>query len=296
MMRGMTLRMTRRTALVAMGAASFMHGQTRKPELCIFSKHMAKLNYRELGNTAKKMGFDGVDLTVRKGGHVLPANAAQDLPKCVTTLRDAGLSVPMITTELTSVNDQSARPILSTAASLKIPLYKFGYWKYKGPDVEATIAKVKADVTGLVALNKEIGIEAGYHNHSGDDVGEAVWDIRAIIGGMDPKWVGYYFDACHATAEGGVYGWRASLDLVAPRTKMIAVKDFFWEKNDGKWTMTMCPLGQGMVNWPVVLSTLAKAGFSGPISLHMEYEPRNEMEAIATDFAYLKKQVTAAWA
>ena len=70
----------RRTVLAAIGAASLTLGQKRRPELCIFSKHLAKLNYRELGATAKQMGFDGVELTVRTGGHVLPANAARDLP------------------------------------------------------------------------------------------------------------------------------------------------------------------------------------------------------------------------
>jgi sugar phosphate isomerase/epimerase len=289
---------TRRTALATLGAATLLRADksTQKPTLCIFSKHMAKLNYEELGATAKKMGFDGVDLTVRKGGHVLPANAAQDLPKCVAVLESHGLVVPMVTTELTNASDPTARPILSTAAKLKVPYYKVGYWKYSSPDVEALLSGVKADVATLVALNQEIGITAGYQNHSGDYIGEAVWDTRAIISGMDPKWIGFYYDPCHATAEGGVYGWHATLDMAAPRIKMVAIKDFYWEKRNGKWTMTMCPLGQGMVNWPAVFARLVQSGFHGPISLHMEYKPADEMEAIATDFAFLKKQVAAAWA
>jgi L-ribulose-5-phosphate 3-epimerase len=288
--------MTRRAVLAVIGAAPLAAAvEKTKPVLCIFSKHMAKLNYQELGKTAKDMGFGGVDLTVRKAGHVLPARAAEDMPKAVDTLRAHGLAIPMITTELLSASDPSARPILATAAKLKIPRYKLGYWKYDS-DVLGTIAKVKESVTGLCALNKEIGIEAGYHNHSGNNVGEAIWDIRAIINDLDPKLVGYYFDACHATAEGGVYGWHASLDMAAPRIKMIAVKDFFWEKSQGKWKMTMCPMGQGMVDWPAVFAKLAQSGFNGPISLHMEYTPADEMEAIASDFVFLKKQVAAAWA
>lgn len=290
--------MTRRTffaASAAAGAASAAAGRAR-PSLCIFSKHMAKLNYQELGKTAKEMGFDGVDLTVRNGGHVLPERAAADMPRAVEILRSSGLDVPMITTGLLTASDPAARPTLATAAKLKIPCYKPGYWRYKNlTDVEAALAAIRRDLAGLVALGKECGIEAGFHNHSGDHAGTAVWDIRALIEGMDPKWIGYYFDPGHATVEGGSFGWLLSTQLVLPRMKMVAIKDFYWEKTGGKWKVRWCPLGEGMVDWPRVFALFAKAKFTGPLSLHVEYDPPDEMAAIAHDLAFMKKQVAAAY-
>jgi sugar phosphate isomerase/epimerase len=112
---------------------------------------------------------------------------------------------------------------------------------------------------------------------------------------MDPRWIGYYFDPCHATAEGGEGGWRISLRMALDRIKMVAIKDFYWEKRAGKWEMRMCPLGEGMVRWPEVFAALQAGRFTGPISLHMEYEPADEMAAIARDFAFLRKQVDAAY-
>ena len=50
-----------------------------------------------------------------QGGHVLPERAADDLPRAVEAAREEGLDVPMITTALTSADDPTARPILSTA-------------------------------------------------------------------------------------------------------------------------------------------------------------------------------------
>ena len=41
------------------------------------------MNGRELGRTLKALGFDGVDLTVRPGGHVDPKRVAIDLPAFV---------------------------------------------------------------------------------------------------------------------------------------------------------------------------------------------------------------------
>src|SRR6184192_1209308 len=75
---------------------------------CFFSKHLPNLNYDDLGKAVSGAGFDGVDLTVRPGGHVLPERVAQDLPRAVETIRSHGLEVPMITTELTSAADPAA--------------------------------------------------------------------------------------------------------------------------------------------------------------------------------------------
>lgn len=292
--------LTRREFAAMGGALGLARGSAAaspaRPALCLFSKHLPNLNYTELARTVKQMGFDGVDLTVRPEGHVLPERAAQDLPRAVEAIRNENLTVPMITTGLTSPADPAARSTLSTAGRLRVPFFKLGYWRY--PDatpVEMRIAEVRRDVQGLVAFGKEYGVVAGFHNHSRTYVGEAVWDTRAIIGEMDPQWIGYYFDPCHATAEGGEGGWKISLRLALPRFKMVALKDFYWEKSGGRWKMQMCPMGQGMVDWPQFFSIIHAARFTGPISVHVEYEPADIQAAIARDFEFVRKQVDSAY-
>ena len=289
---------TRHAALA--GTMALARGQaaapSSRPTLCLFSKHLPRLNYAELATIVKQMGFDGVDLTVRPEGHVLSERAAEDLPRVVETIREQSLAVAMITTGLTSPSEPAARPTMATAGRLGVPFFKLGYWHYPdGMSIEARLAEIRRDVTGLVAIGKEHGIAAGFHNHSGNYVGAALWDTRAIMSDMDPRWIGYYFDPCHATAEGGEGGWLIALRMALARIKMVAIKDFRWEKRDGKWRMTMCPLGEGMVNWPRFFSMLAAARFTGPISLHMEYESADERAAISRDFAFLRKQVDAAY-
>ncbi len=274
-------------------------GQTKaaanRPPLCLFSKHLPRLNYSELAHTVKQIGFDGVDLTVRPEGHVLPDRVADDLPRAFDTLGSAGLSVPMITTGLVSAADPAAEPTIETAAKLGIPRFKLGYWQYRDKEsVDARLSEVQHDVADLVTLAAENSVTAGYHNHSGNYVGAAVWDIRAIIADMDEKSIGYYFDPCHATAEGGEGGWKIDLRMALPRLQMVAIKDFYWEKRSGKWDMRMCPLGQGMVRWHEFFAILAAAKFQGPISMHAEYDPV-EVADLASDFAFLKKQVDAAY-
>src|SRR5438067_145366 len=59
---------------------------------------------------------------------------------------------------------------------------------------------------------------------------------------------------------------------VAPRLKMVALKDFFWRKTEKGWIIEDCPLGDGQVDWSWFGSVLRDVRFAGPISMHLEYE------------------------
>jgi sugar phosphate isomerase/epimerase len=201
----------------------------------------------------------------------------------------------MITTTITSASDPRTRAILEAAARLKIGYYKLGYWIFGKGDPDADVARTRSAVEQLVALGKSYGIRAGFHNHSDYYVGYEVRDIREILRGLDPAWIGYYFDACHATVEGGLAGWEIAMRIALRQVKLAAMKDFYWEKKNGKWETHWCPMGEGMVNWPRVLGAYAAARFTGPMSLHVEYEPHDEIPATARDLAFLKKQVAAAY-
>jgi len=291
---------TRRDFLAGAGAGRLAAAASSSPapQICLFSKHLPELDYPELGRTLKQLGFAAVDLTVRPGGHVRPERVAQDLPRAAAALREQGIAIPMISTGLTSAQDPAARPTLATAARLDITYYKLGYYRYgKLADMQAQLDKTLSEVEGLAALSREAGIQAGFHNHSGTYVGAPMWDAWEILRHQDPQWIGFYFDPCHATIEGGLAGWNLGFHRLAGRLKMVAVKDFFWEKAKGKWTARQCPLGEGMVAWKTFFQQLAALRFTGPISLHLEYEipgaseaarRENNLQAIARDFAALK--------
>jgi sugar phosphate isomerase/epimerase len=230
------------------------------------------LSWQELAQRAKRAGFGGIDLTVRGAGHVLPQRVVEDLPRAVAAIRAEGLDVPMITTELVAADDPTAVPILSTAGKLSIPFLKPGYGHYKFADVRKELEEASNQLRGLVALAQKFGVQVGYHNHSGY-IGAPIWDVARVIDTLDPKWAGYYFDLLHATAEGGGAGWRIAANLVMPRLKMLAAKDFYWEKKGAAgWQETTCPLGEGMCHYKEFLRMAASGGFHGPISLHLEYQ------------------------
>lgn len=239
--------------------------------LCLFSKPVPQLNWQELAQNAWHAGFGGIDLTVRRGGHVAPERVATDLPVAAAAIRDAGLQVPMITTELVTADDPTAEPILSTAGKLSIPFLKPGYYHYKFVNVLEELAEAGRQFRGLVDLAGKHGIQVGYHNHDGY-IGAPTWDMARVIESLDSRWCGYYFDLSQATTEGGVGGWRIAANLVMPRLKMVAAKDFIWkEVRPHEWQAENCILGQGMSRWKEFLQTLAQSSFHGPITVHEEY-------------------------
>ena len=287
------------------GASSLFPGV-----LCFFSKPVPQMNWSELAEAAKRVGFGGIDLTVRKGGHVMPDRVKEDLPKAVAAIRGEGLDVPMITTELLTPDDPTTVPILRTAGKLSIPFLKPGYYHYKFVDVRKELEEAGAKFRGLVGVAAQYGVQVGYHNHAGY-IGAAVWDMARLMDTLDAEWAGYYFDLQHATGEGGIAGWKIDTCLAMPRIKMLAVKDMYWKKTDKGWSDADCPLGQGMCHYKEFLSMVTVGGFHGPISLHLEYEipgvssregialsrakADNVMIAAKRDLDYLKSLLGAAY-
>jgi sugar phosphate isomerase/epimerase len=272
-------------------------GGSGRPMFCLFSKHLPDLGWADVGRTVRDAGFDGVDLTVRANGHVLPERAADDLPRAIEAIRAAGSAVPMITTELTSASTPSAKPLLQAAARNGVRYFKTGYWRYSaGSDVRAQVAAAGESLAGLAALARDCGIELGFHNHAAY-IGAALWDIAPAMDRLDPKWAGYYFDPRHAVAEGGGGAWKAATHLVTPRLKMLALKDCLWRKSDKGWVIENCPLGEGLVDWKWFASAIRPSGFAGPISIHLEYDipgntaeerTRRTLEAAKRDLAFAR--------
>ncbi len=242
-------------------------------KICIFSKHLQWLDYKGMAQTAAELGFDGVDLTVRPKGHVLPERAKDDLPRAVEAVKNAGLTVPMMTTRITDPRDRYTREILETAAELGIRHYRIGSIMYKkDKSIPAQLAELKPKFRDLAALSKEYNLHGAFQNHSGSRyIGASIWDIWELIKELDPKWMGCQFDIRHATAEGGLV-WPTKFRLIADRVVTIIAKDFLWVKTDKEWKALNCPLGEGMVDFPRYFKMVKQAGIPGPISLHCEYD------------------------
>jgi len=242
--------------------------------VCVFSKHLQFLpDYTTMAEVAAEIGFDGVDLTVRPGGHVLPEEVEKNLPIAVKAVEQTGLKVPMITTRILKADEPYTLSIIQTAQEQGISYYRMGYYSYdmdKG--VGESLKLYKPHFEELAKLNEYYRIHGAYQNHDGNRVGAAVWDIWELVRGTNPEYMGVQYDIRHATAEGGK-SWVLDLNLVKSHIRSIVIKDFRWEKDEkGKWYSKHVPLGKGMVDFENFFSLLKSYKIQAPISMHFEYD------------------------
>ena len=125
-------------------------------KIFMFSKHLQWLDYQAMADTAAKLGLDGLDLTVRPGGHVEPKNVKQDLPRAAEAMRKAGLTIDMMTTGINNPNDKLTADVLSVAADQGFKHYRTGYLRFdlKKP-IPQQIEQMKPVFHDLAALNRK---------------------------------------------------------------------------------------------------------------------------------------------
>lgn len=272
----------------------------RKLKATIFSKHLQFLQGDSLATAAAEVGFDGIDITVRKGGHIAPERVRQDLPPLVAVIRRHGLEVPMITAEIVDAETPQAEEILEVMNGLGIRFYRWGGFTYNDKEpFPAQLERLKARSAKLAAMNARHHVCAMYHTHSGREVGAPIWDLYVMLKGLDPNAVGINYDIGHATIEGGLGGWIDSFRMTQSQVRGIAVKDFVWGRDArGEWQPQWVPLGEGMVRFPQFLSLVAESGFDGPLQVHFEYKlgPENDQvyAAMRRDLGRLRSYLAKA--
>ena len=286
---------TRRAFLATPALAAAATTNPAPLKLSIFSKHLQWADWKEMAETAAGMGFEGIDLTVRAGGHVLPERVAEDLPKAAEAIRAAGIALTMITTDIVDPNSPHAEAVLKTASALGVRNYRWGGFKYTdAKPIAEQLAAFKPRVKALSALNQRYNMCAMYHTHSGvNQVGAAQWDLWTLLKDEDPRYVSFNYDIGHATIEGGLGGWIHSARVTAPFMRGVALKDFTWVKSDKGWNAEWCPIGKGMVNLPKFLGMLREQAFNGPLQIHYEYKTIGGADSGKRTLTILKDEVIA---
>ncbi len=270
----------------------------------MFTKHLEHLSYEELADTIAGIGLDGVDLTVRSPGHVLPENVKTDLPKAAKAIRDRGLEVGWITTNIYSADAPHAEDILATASDLGISQFKLGYHKYDGfGNIKRQLAEVREAMQGIERLCHKYDVSGGMHVHSGPNLAAMAPIIGLQIDGFDPQAIGLYADLGHMGIEGSFGGWIQGLDLLSDRLIMLAMKNMgqFWEEDEKtgqhKWNRKLVPLDRGFTPYPEAFGYLKQIGYNGYASFHSEYQGAASwkslnheelIEQTKADFAYVK--------
>jgi L-ribulose-5-phosphate 3-epimerase len=257
----------------AVTAAPVSNGKSTKRPVCAFTKCLQFLTFGQIADVLARLGFDGADITVRPGGQIEPVNVKDELPKAVKILQKSGIALPMMVTAITDTDNPTDIVTLQTAADSGVEYYRMGWLSY---DLKRTIQQnlddFKSKFERLAKLNEKLGIQGGYQNHSGMQVGAPVWDLYELLKNVDPKYLGAQYDIRHAVTEGG-YSWMLGMKRIEPWIRTICIKDFIWGKDaKGAWSHQNVPLGEGIVNFDQFLKEYATLNVQAPVSVHFEYD------------------------
>ena len=278
----------------------------------MFSKHLQELDVSAAGREIKKLGFDGVELTVRPGGHVEPDGVAEALPRAVAVLGEIGLDVPAIVTDIKGKEAPFAHAVCAAAAQVGATHLRNTAWPYKPfGQIREQIAAATRNARELEDLGREYGLRFCVHCHSGNTLTAHGALLAQIIADTDPRYVAASFDLGHLTGEGGIGGWVQSIDLLQERIGIVAVKSYGWFSEPDaatggtRWTPRLVPLAEGTVQWARAFALLRQVGWDSDgralVSVHSEYQGRGSWRSLALpdllaqtgeDLAFLRRQAT----
>lgn len=282
---------------VARGQEEQESGEVENP-IVVFEKPIQNLSYDVIGEQLAKMGIQGIEATIRKGGHIDPAKAESEIPKMVASLAKNGQQALIAATNVNEASGETEK-FLRTLKANGITRYRMEYYRYdlkKSPleQLRENVAKLR----DLAAMSAEIGVQALYQIHAGAKyAGSLSWDAAIMFEKIDPDHAAVAFDLRHVRADTGK-SFDLALANLRPHIRSIFVKDALWT-GDRTDQLQNVPLDSGMIS-KAVFEKVRKGLGPMPYSLHMEWGktqlyPKNEamdaVELIARDVKVLKSWI-----
>ena len=267
------------------------------PRVCIYTEHFQSLPISKVCQIFRRIGVDGLDLTVRPGGHIEPENAKKELPQAVRSAKARDLEIMMLTTGITAP-DRNAEEILATCQDLGIERIKLGYYHTKQfGHLTREMDEVRRQLDDVVKLSAKYGVLPCVHVHSGHTIPSNGVMLHQLIRDIPPDRIGAYMDSYHMTITGGAGGWRQVVDLLTPWISLVALKNFQWQQLDRdvlgqqQWRTLYSRLEDGVAPIPEFVRTIHQAGYRGFYTLHTEYRlPVEDCTRITEqDFVFLRK-------
>ena len=239
-----------------------------KPTFHFFTKPFVGLPYQEIAKYVAAIGYDGVEVPIRKKEIREGADVLDEIPKMVEAYRSEKLEVVTLTTDIVEVSREArTEEILRTAQKSGVKRFRMGWYRYDNTKpIWSQLDSFRSKFHDLITLAKEIGIQPTYQNHSGAKMaGAGVWDIAMLMKDYPVSDVAWAFDMMHAKVEGGL-SWPTQFALASDRLAAVQFKNYIWENNATR----SVPMSSGLVNKESV-DVLKKRGYAGPSLIHIEY-------------------------
>ena len=254
----------------------------------VFTKPWKSQSTDELCQLLVDLGFDGIELPLREGYQVSPKAAKKELVPFVGKLAEYGLKV----TSVASVTDES---IFEACREANIDLIRImlsadleeGYMKSE--------YKMKKQIEGFLPLCEKYGIKVGIQHHYGPMISNSM-ELRHVLEGFDPTYVGAIWDAAHSGLAGEEP--EQGLDIVWDYLMLVNLKNAFYLPKTGpeaertQFERYFTTGKHGNCDWERVIRYLKKKDYRGVICLPAEYtDEAGVNKYVKEDLNYVKDLV-----
>ncbi len=254
-------------------------------------------SYSEIFPFAKKLGFDGVEVTMDASGELTPETSEEELLKIKKQAEDAGIELYSMASSLywsysLSSPDEEMRKkalcvaekqikaaaILGCNSVLIVPgAVKVDFAAALGvTGYEDAYKYALMSAKEIAAIAEKYKINVGMEN---------VWnrflvtplEMKHFVDEVGSPYIGTYFDAGNVFPNGLPEEW---IKVLGERIKKVHIKDF----NVG--TKSFCDLLTGSVDFDAVMAALEKIGYDDWITAEMGcYRNHNDVMLYHTSMA-----------
>ena len=161
--------------------------------------------------------------------------------------------------------------------------------------------RTRTALAGWSELAARYRVKVCYHTHSRGNLGLNAGMLAHLLRGFDPARIGAYLDPCHLLIEGEQFATGAA--IIADHLAIIGLKDALLLREQrragaaqgaalthGVPAIRWVEAGAGMVDWSAVRATLQWLAFTGPLSIHCEYEdpPGGHLAAMEREVTFFR--------
>jgi hexulose-6-phosphate isomerase len=242
---------------------------------------------RQMAESAALAGFEAIELTMGDEGLLTTRTAPEECRRIARIFNDAGLKIASLATALfwrVNYGDpdpavrQQAKDLtrtglamaaaLGTDALLVVPAV-VGTWNEPAPQVgyADALARSFEMLRQLREDAEDCGVHIAIENVPNRFLLSPI-EMRDLIDRVNSPWVGVYFDTGNAVPFGYPQDW---ISVLGPRIVRVHAKDC--DLNRGGLEGLACPLEEGSVDWPAVITALRAARYDGPLTYEGQGDP-----------------------
>ncbi|MGI5899339.1 MAG: sugar phosphate isomerase/epimerase family protein [Christensenellales bacterium] len=251
----------------------------------IFTKPWPQLSPDQLGELVSSLGIDGIEFPCRDGFQVEPKNAEKGLPLLAERLREHGVAIMSVASELTE-------QVFAGCQAANIPLLRImARFDRKSRYMESEAA-MKKSLEAFSSMSEKYGVMIGVQHHHGSGVFNSM-ELRHLLEGLDKRYFGAIWDAAHSALSGE--SAAKGLDIVWDYLCLVNFKSAYFRRKNGpealqaSFTPYFTTSANGNTSWEEAVEYLRSRDYRGNVCFPAEYTDQgNMMDYLPGDIAAAK--------